>query len=266
MNNARRDTRLLLVEDNVTNQEIALRILQHLGYENVEVAGDGKQALAALAARDFDLVLMDCHLPDMDGYETSREIRRHDSAVRNHDIPIVATTAAAMDSDQGKCFAAGMNGYVAKPLRFAALEQAIQEWTGAVRTASPPPAELVAPKTAKAMLFDPDQFAETVMGNGVLARRIIRKFVDDMPRQLALLAQAVGDGDAPRVRLVAHSIKGAAASVSGPEIREASWKLEQQGRDGNLTGARGALVELSASFERARPVMESFGREDSDDF
>jgi HPt (histidine-containing phosphotransfer) domain-containing protein len=111
--------------------------------------------------------------------------------------------------------------------------------------------------------FDPIELEDRVMGNRGLARRILGTFIDDMPRQLALLAQAVSDGNAPQVRLLAHSIKGAAASVSGPEIREASRKLEQQGRDENLTAASDSLAELSASFERARPVMESFCREDT---
>jgi two-component system sensor histidine kinase/response regulator len=265
MTNSRRDKRLLVVEDNTTNQEIALRILEHLGYEKVQVAGDGNQALAALAAEDFDLVLMDCHLPGMDGYETTRQIRRLDSAVRNHDIPIVATTAAAMDSDRRDCFAAGMNGYLTKPFRFDALQQAIEESTGRVPTVSLPAAPSVAPKAAKAMLFDSEEFGDSLMGNEVLARRVIGRFVDNMPRQLALLATAVSDGDAPQVRMMAHSIKGAAASVCGPEMTNASWKLEQQGRDGNLTAAPEAMVELSASFDRARPVMESFCREESDD-
>jgi CheY-like chemotaxis protein/HPt (histidine-containing phosphotransfer) domain-containing protein len=265
MSNVRHDIRLLLVEDNTTNQEIAIRILEHLGYQTVKVAADGNQALTALAVADFDLVLMDCHLPGIDGYETCRQIRRRDSEVRNHDIPIVATTAAAMDSDRRKCFAAGMNGYVSKPLRFAALQQAIEEWTGGMRTVCATPAPPPLQADSMPLPFDRQKFGESVMGNEVLARRVIRRFVDDMPRQIALLAQAVSEGDAPRVRLMAHSIKGAAASVSGPEMRDASWKLEQQGRDGNLTAAAELLQELSTSFERARPIMESFCREGSDE-
>jgi CheY-like chemotaxis protein len=266
MKKARNGVRLLVVEDDATNQEVALRILEHLGYEAVEIAADGKQALEALARKDFDLVLMDCHLPDMDGYETSRQIRKLDTAVRNHDIPIIACTAAAMDADRRKCFAAGMNGYVAKPLRFDALERVIEEWTGGVRTVvDPPDAAPRASAGANAASFDPKEFDGFVMGNEDLARRIIRTFVNDMPRQIARLAQAVSDSDAPLVRLTAHSIAGAAASVSGREMREASWKLEQQARDGNLTGSTAALVELSASFERARPMMESFCREDTEE-
>jgi len=261
MSKLQRDIRILLVEDNTTNQEVALAVLQHLGYQNVELAADGHQALAALAARDFDLVLMDCHLPGIDGYETCRRIRRRDSAVRRHDIPIVATTAAAMDSDRRKCLSAGMNGYLSKPLRLDALGQAIGEWTGDGRAADEPPVPSPATGALEMASFDPKGFTDSVMGSASLARRVIRGFVSDMPRQIALLAQAVSDGDASRVVLLAHSVKGAAASVSGHEMGEASRKIEQQGRDGNLTASRDALRELSASFERARQAMERFCQE-----
>ena len=261
MNKARCEVRLLLVEDNATNQEVGVRMLEHLGYPSVEVAADGWAALAALASRDFDLVLMDCHLPGLDGYETARRIRSRGGEVRQHDVPIVATTAAVMASDSQKCFAAGMNAHLAKPLKMEALRQAIEKWTdGRLAPAAALPG--ASPSTA-IVPFDREEFQDSLMGNETLARRIVRRFVDDMPIQIARLAEAVSDGNAPQVRLVAHSIKGAAASVSGPEMRDASWKLEQQGRDGDLTAAVDALRELSASFERARPVMENFCREES---
>lgn len=259
MSATQRQTRILLVEDNSTNQEVAKRILQHLGYESVRLVEDGSKALAALAEADFDLVLMDCHLPGMDGYETARRIRDPGSNVRDHDIAIVATTAAAMESDREKCLAAGMNGHIAKPLRFAELRMAIEQW-GAV-TSIDAASSAANPGSTP---FDSNEFDQSVMGNDFLARRILRTFVDDMPRQIALLAQAVSAGDAPQVRMVAHSIKGAAASVSGREMRDASWKLEQQGRDGNLTGAASTVRELSASFERARVMMDRFCQEERD--
>lgn len=265
MSNARREIRILLVEDDCTNQEVALKALQHLGYGKAEVAADGKQALAALAARDFDLVLMDCYLPEMDGYETTRAIRAGASAVRNRDVPIVAFTAAAMHGDRRKCFAAGMNGYLVKPFRLKALEEVIDQWAGSVRPLSGPPAgsENAAPPGTP--VFDRDEFAGSVMGSDDLARRIIRAFVDDIPRQIARLAQAVSDGDAPQVVQLAHSIKGAAACVSGQEMREVARQLEQSGRAGNLVRAGDGLRQLTASFTRAKTEMESFCEADADD-
>jgi HPt (histidine-containing phosphotransfer) domain-containing protein len=100
------------------------------------------------------------------------------------------------------------------------------------------------------------------MGNEDLAQRIVRGFVSDMPRQIALLAQAVKDLDGDAVRLAAHSIKGAAANVGGLEMRDAAWKLEQTGSAGDLTGAVAVLPQLSATFERLRPALERFCHQD----
>ena len=257
--------RLLLVEDNQVNQEVALGVLENLGYR-AEVVGDGRSALDALRRQDYDLVLMDCYLPGMDGYEASRLIRRRDTDVRNHEIPIVATTANAMAGDREKCLAAGMNGYVSKPLRSEELEQAIEEWTGGAPSALPLAAALPTPAAnpAAAPAFDREDFLGRVMGNQNLANRILRRFLSDMPGQLALLAEAVSAGDPQQVRLHAHSIKGAAASVGGVEIREAAWRLEQQATAGDLSSAHHATPELRATFERAKPAMEGFCDEEAD--
>ena len=264
--------RLLVVEDNAVNQEVALGILENLGYR-ADVVADGRAALNALGQKDYDLVLMDCHLPGMDGYEASRLIRRPDTSVRNHDVAIIATTANAMAGDREKCLAAGMNGYIAKPLRPGELEQAIEDWTGGMRAPGPPPVPspaaaapatpAVPPAPPIAAAFDREDLLERVMGNQDLAYRIIRGFVEDMPGQIAALAQAVSEGDSKQVRLLAHSIKGAAASVGGTDMRQAAWKLEQEGSSGDLAAAIADLPELSASFERVRPVMERFCGEDS---
>jgi CheY-like chemotaxis protein/HPt (histidine-containing phosphotransfer) domain-containing protein len=256
---------LLVVEDNPVNQEVALGILENLGYR-ADIAADGLSALRALAQKDYDLVLMDCQLPDMDGYEVSRRIRQPDIPVRNHDIPIIAATAHAMAGDREKCLAAGMNGYLSKPIRPETLEQTIEEWTAGVpalpdRAPVPP---TVPPASTAVGVFDREGFVERLMGNELLAQRIIRGFVDDMPRQLALLAQAVENLDAMSLRLAAHSIKGAAANVGGSEVQAIAWKLEETAASGNLSSADESLLELSASFERARPVMESFCHEESD--
>jgi signal transduction histidine kinase/CheY-like chemotaxis protein len=119
--------RLLVVEDNPVNQMVALNILKKLGYE-ADVAADGRLALHALAEADYDLVLMDCQMPNLDGYEATRLIRRPDSQVRNHEVPIIAMTAHAMSGDGAKCLASGMDDYLAKPFKQAALKGLLEKW------------------------------------------------------------------------------------------------------------------------------------------
>src|ERR1035438_69942 len=164
-------------------------------YHRADVVADGRGALCALAEKDYDLVLMDCQLPEMDGYEATRRIRQPDTAVRNHDIPIIATTAHALAGDRERCMDAGMNGYVSKPLRHEALEQAIEHWTGGTLAPMAPAAAPEPTRSAPAVAFDGEDFVERLMGNEDLARRLVRGFVDDMPQQIARLAQAVNSLD-----------------------------------------------------------------------
>jgi CheY-like chemotaxis protein len=119
--------RILLAEDNITNQKVAIGILKKLGL-SVEVVANGAEAIGALENTPYDLVLMDCHMPEMDGYEASRHIRSSDSAVLNHDIPIIAMTADAMQGDREKCLEAGMSDYVSKPVSSKELAEVLDKW------------------------------------------------------------------------------------------------------------------------------------------
>ena len=119
--------RLLLVEDNAVNQDIALGVLERLGYR-ADVVDDGVEALKVLGQSDYDLVLMDCQMPNMDGYEATRHIRQSSTPVRNHAIPIVAMTAHAMAGDREKCLEAGMIDYLTKPVDSRLLDRTIERW------------------------------------------------------------------------------------------------------------------------------------------
>jgi len=256
-----RDVRLLLVEDNFTNQMVALGMLEKLGCK-ADVAQDGRGALDMLRERDYGMVLLDCQLPDMDGYEVARRIRQTSTPVRNHDVPIIAATAHAMAGDREKCLAAGMNDYISKPIRSDTLEQTLEAWTcGKTPYSKSSPVSLPAALPVEAsVVFDREGFVERLMGNEELAQRIVSGFMDDMPRQLTLLARAVENVDAAALRLVAHSIKGAASNVGGLEVQRIARKLEETAKSGDLSAAAGDLAELSDSFQRAKPVMESFLR------
>jgi signal transduction histidine kinase/DNA-binding response OmpR family regulator/HPt (histidine-containing phosphotransfer) domain-containing protein len=257
----RAHVRILLVEDMVINQLVALGLLSSLGF-TADVAADGREAIEALGNRDYDLVLMDCQLPEMDGYEATRLIRQPDSPVRNHSVPIVAMTANAMAGDREKCLAAGMNGYLSKPVQAVKLEDAIEQWTGA---GGPVPAPLPLPLESRSpaapVVFDGEDLVERLMGNEELARHVVRRFLADLPAQFAALSQAVGSGDSSAVTQAAHAIKGAAANTGGAQLRELAWKVEQLGRAGDLAGAAATLPDLSASFDSAQPVMQKFGGE-----
>jgi PAS domain S-box-containing protein len=254
--------RLLLVEDNETNQEVAVAILQMLGYRCLEVASNGREALEALAQRDFDLVLMDCQMPELDGYEASRAIRQPSTPVRNHQVPIVAMTAHGMQDDRRKCLDAGMDDYLAKPIRRELLEQTLDRWLAApgsatATQAAPCPSPTQVQEEAEA-IFDRDDLLERVMGNANLAHRVVARFVLDMPQQLLALSEAVGKADSKTARLAAHSIKGAAANVGGVQLRAAAQQMETLGEAGNLEEVRRLMPGLTEQWERFRSATETF--------
>ena len=117
----------MLVEDNVVNQKVAMRMLQKIGYE-VDLAEDGRQALDRLATVRYDAVLMDCQMPEMDGYLATRHIRNPSSAVLDHDVPVIAMTANAFADDRERCIAAGMNDFLSKPVDRTTLMEMLEKW------------------------------------------------------------------------------------------------------------------------------------------
>jgi len=256
----RNGVRLLVAEDNSANQEVAARLLQRLGYGAVEVVSDGQEALEALASADFDLVLMDCQMPRMDGYEATRCIRQTNSPVRNRAIPVVAMTAHAMAGDRAKCLAAGMNDYISKPVSGALLDQALGRWL-ATASAPGPPAETPrspAPSQSTLPAFDREDLVERVMGNTELARRVVTVFLSSIPEQLAALAEAVDRFDAQSAGLAAHSIKGAAANAGALRLSETAQRAERLGKTGELAAVSGLLPELKARWEQFRVQAEDF--------
>jgi CheY-like chemotaxis protein len=128
---ASRGARILLAEDNVINQKVAQSLLNKLGYD-VDLAADGQEAVRALELINYDLVLMDCLMPEMDGFEATSVIRDQNSKIINHDVPIIAMTANAMQGDREKCIQAGMNDYLAKPVKKDELAEILGKWLGTV--------------------------------------------------------------------------------------------------------------------------------------
>src|SRR5208282_6446527 len=200
----------LVVEDNLTNQEVALAMLMKLGYQ-ADVASTGADALNALRDADYDVVLMDCEMPVMDGYEATRRIRAHGGA-RNSDVPILALTADAMSEARERCLAAGMNDYLIKPLEPQQLDEALKRWLArAVGEAKALTACQVARVRA---IFDEEGLLQRVMTDRILATKIIAGFLQDIPAKLCTLRKPLEDSNAGGIRLQAHALKGAAATIS----------------------------------------------------
>ena len=215
---AGREVRILLAEDNFTNQQVALGILKKLGLRADAVA-DGNEALEALGAILYDLVLMDIQMPEMDGLEATRCIRDQRSGILNHRIPVIAMTAHAMAGHREKCLRAGMNGYVSKPIDPLALADALEKWIGKgmdVKNRAKNPAEEEKSSDKEdeiqaSRIFDRPALLERLMNDKELMEMIIAGFLDDMPGQVSALKSLVENGQVEQAGAQAHKIKGAAA-------------------------------------------------------
>jgi CheY-like chemotaxis protein len=153
--------RLLIAEDNIVNQKVALAILKKLGYQ-ADAVSNGKEALAALRKHSYDLVLMDCQMPEMDGYEAAALIREPQSGIRNHQIPIIALTAHAMKGDRDKCLAGGMNDYISKPVKITMVAEVLEKWLGRRQGEPACPTVLALPAHAPAPPAESSPAAEEV--------------------------------------------------------------------------------------------------------
>jgi CheY-like chemotaxis protein/HPt (histidine-containing phosphotransfer) domain-containing protein len=230
-----------VAEDNSTNQQVALAILAKLGYRADAVA-NGREAVEAVQAIPYDLVLMDCQMPEMDGYEATGAIRRLPGDARA--IPVIAMTANAMDGDRARCLEAGMTDYLAKPVLPQAVAQMLGRWLGRRATEPPPPD----PPPAGPAVFDRDGLVKRLMGDADLAQVVVAGFLEDMPAQLAALAEAAARGQDAQVALVAHRIKGAAANVNAGELQAAALAAERAGKAGETDEYRRLLSRLREAY------------------
>ncbi len=262
----RANARILMAEDNITNQLVALGILKKLGL-SADAVANGAEAVKALESIPYDLVLMDCQMPEMDGYEATAEIRNPQSKVRNHAIPIVAMTANAMRGDREKCIDAGMNDYISKPVNPHALAEVLDKWLPQDRDEGQESKDECAVETADRAVpgaastappvFDKAGMLERMMDDEELVRAIIPGFLEDIPRQIQTLKDLLEAGDAPGVERQAHTIKGASANVGGEALREAAFEMEKAGKAGNLDTARAGMAKLDAQFNWLKEAMRN---------
>jgi signal transduction histidine kinase/CheY-like chemotaxis protein len=250
-----RTARILLVEDNTVNQQVALAILRKLGLRADAVA-DGAEAIATLEAIPYDLVLMDVQMPVMDGIKATRIIRSPDSAVLDHAIPVIAMTARAMQGDREKCLAAGMNDYVAKPIDPQSLIATLECWLAPAAATSSLPREPARSAAAGPLAdFHYASLVARLLGDKVMASEIVAMFLDALPRQMAQLRLQLEAGDSVATQQCAHTIKGAAANMGAERLRMLALDLEQAALAGDLATVAHALPDLDACYERLQEAV-----------
>jgi signal transduction histidine kinase/CheY-like chemotaxis protein/HPt (histidine-containing phosphotransfer) domain-containing protein len=248
----RRKLRILVAEDNVVNQVLATRLLEKRGH-TVVVATNGREALDILGKADFtgfDAVLMDVQMPEMDGFEATAAIRETEKTSGKH-LLIIALTAHAMKGDKERCLAAGMDGYVAKPIKIEDLVEAIEN-LGRIPEAAP-----VEP-TAKPREQEPLDTASAlarVEGDVGLLAELVALFLQGLPEMLTNLRDAITAGDARAIERAAHKLKGSVGNFAAQPAFEAAMKLEILGRNGSLSEVEPAFCDLEKEIARLKPAM-----------
>jgi signal transduction histidine kinase/DNA-binding response OmpR family regulator/HPt (histidine-containing phosphotransfer) domain-containing protein len=250
--------RLLIAEDNLVNQKVALFALRRLGYET-DVVSDGQQAVDAFRHGTYACILMDCQMPELDGYQATAEIRRLEGNRRH--TPIIAMTAHAMKGDREKCLLAGMDDYVSKPLNPRDLQAALDRVFALARTAAETSVPPEAPATTADALpppLDPEVFAslrDLGPSDGPdLRAELAEAFLRDATHRLALLRSAMVVGDSTQARQAAHSLKGMCSAIGATRMTSLSLELERAGL-AEPESAHAMIRNLEHEFQRVRTAL-----------
>jgi CheY-like chemotaxis protein len=242
-----RSVRILLVEDHVVNQRVASGMLTRRGHD-VTIAENGRDALARLARETFDVVLMDLQMPEMVGIEATVAIRQGERETGQH-LRIVAMTAHAMNADRDRCLAAGMDGYLSKPIDPFMLFAVVEQDGGAVLEAAFGQAT-----------FDEDALRHRLSGDDQLMVDVIRVFLEDLPARLAAIRDAVTARNPDALRAAAHALKGAAANLSARGLFDAADVLERVAAESRIDAAEAAWRQLSVEAANVLDVLRRRSR------
>ena len=246
--------RILVAEDNIVNQKVAVCQLEKLGYR-ADVVANGLEAIEAVSRVSYALVLMDCQMPEMDGLKATAMIRKREGEQASRRLPIIAITANAMQGDRKKCLDAGMDDYLAKPVKLEHLEATLARWIPGQSTpdeqkepVSSEKREPVHECVDSAMLADLRQLD---ISCGLLST-LITQFLEDVPNLLATLQDALQQGDAGALARVAHKLNGASGTLGVRRMRQLCVELQALGKAKNLTQAGDLLAQLVNEFELVR--------------
>ncbi|MGH2690238.1 MAG: response regulator, partial [Actinomycetota bacterium] len=279
---ARARAHLLVAEDNSVNQKLTVKMLEKLGYR-ADVAGNGLEALEALGRIPYAAVLMDCQMPDMDGYEASRVIRRRErSGGGERRTPIIAMTASAFLENQERCREAGMDDFVAKPVDIDHLADVLGRWVDsgrptALRTpggrdaggphpgsqspAPPPVPPPTGPPAVPAIPLDAPLDADrlgtlrSMAGGEQVLQQVIHLYLEELPGRLDALVGALQRREAPALEFAAHRLKGASGTLGATRLARLCEGLEEQGRSGSCDAAEALLADVASEARRVRAAL-----------
>ena len=255
---------VLLVEDNLINQAVAMGMLSNLLGYAVTVANNGKEAIELSAKSQFDLILMDCHMPEMDGYDATRAIRIGEaSSGAGKRVPIIALTANAMAQDRADCINAGMDDHLGKPFSRQQIQEAIERWlpsevkvtpAQAARneTPLPLPTEIVLDRRVLRQLSDLQSREDPD-----LLARVLSLYLNESPKEIAALEQAVAVADAVAIRRPAHSLKSSSANIGASAMSQLCADLEAAGRSGKIEGAPALYDKVKAEHDRVQIAVKA---------
>ncbi|SLM27673.1 hypothetical protein MTBBW1_1060024 [Desulfamplus magnetovallimortis] len=277
----RPDIKILLVEDNPTNQMVVMGILNHFGL-SATTAFNGLEAITLMEKHLWDIVIMDVQMPKMDGLEATRLIRNPESNVQNHNLPIIALTAHAMKGDREKCLEAGMDDYLTKPVNPKLLMAAITKWAGHKDTISKPANQFFphqdkdksakfnsnevtnekktqtdkTTKTEHPAIFDRQKFLELMDGDEELGLSVSTLFLEKTPCDIKELRNFIEKKDIDNAIKLAHRIKGAAANVSSEKMQQTAWEMEKAGKNKDLRTLIQLISELENQFMILKRIIE----------
>ena len=252
--------KVLLAEDNPVNQKLALKLLERQGWK-VTVASDGREAVERAKEENFDLILMDVQMPEMDGLEATRAIREWERDKGRH-TPIVALTAHAFEEDRRRCLEAGMDAYLSKPIKVQELFKTIEALLSDHEGEAEEPKGEASQGEVKAA-FDVGKALEMAGGDVEFLKELVEIYRSDYPDKLSKIRQALKDGDAKTLYETAHSLKGASGNLGLGRVYELALEIERMGKEGRLQGAEEVFGELEEELRRFEELVSQEGWESS---
>jgi CheY-like chemotaxis protein len=264
------DVKVLVAEDNPVNREVTLNMLVALGC-NAMVVENGEEAVRAVTDNDFDIVLMDCQMPVMDGYVSTEQIRKYEDSEGIQDrVPIVALTANAMLGDEQNCLAAGMDGYLSKPFKQSKLEAVLGRWCRKIKVSDRSAHDITEDETEECVAHSDSETSVDATDSGLdqsalqqirdlnqssginVLEKVIDIYLNDGPTLLKRIELAVDNGDCSGLSMAAHALKSSSANLGAIGFAKLCARLEEMGRDEKIEGAELVLEQALPLFSRVQ--------------